>query len=75
MSVDTSFGHYTEAQSAQFFKALADRAREVPGVVTVSLTTSVPMWNDTLGAEPVVPEGDSFPQGKDNATVFMSRID
>jgi predicted permease len=75
VSVDTSLVHYTDAQSAQFFKALGDRAREIPGVVNLTLSTSVPMWNETLGTETVVPEGYTFPPGKDNATVFMSRID
>src|SRR5262249_46897948 len=75
MSVDTRLVHYTDAQSAPFFEELADRAREVPGVVNVSLSTSVPMWNDSLRAEAVVPEGYSFPPGKDRATVFMSRVD
>ncbi|HYM22930.1 MAG TPA: ABC transporter permease, partial [Vicinamibacterales bacterium] len=75
MGVDTSLAHYNEAQSAQFFKELGDRAREAPGVVDVTLTTSLPMQNDTLGAESVVPEGYAFPPGKDTATVFRSRID
>ena len=75
MSVDTSLVRYSDAQSAQFFKELADRAREVAGVVDVSLSTGIPMANDSVGAETVVPEGYSFPPGKDNATVFMSRID
>jgi ABC-type antimicrobial peptide transport system permease subunit len=75
MSVDTSLLRYSDAQSAQFFQELADRARDVPGVVDVSLSTAIPMSNDSAGAETVVPEGYSFPPGKDNATVFMSRID
>jgi predicted permease len=75
MNFDTSLVHYTDAQSAQFFKDLADRAREVPGVVDASLTTSLPMLNDSLGSETVIPEGYSFPPGKDSATVFMSRVD
>ncbi len=75
MSVDTSFMHYTDAQSVEFFKDFADRAREVPGVVDASLTTSLPMSNDSLDSETVIPEGYSFPPGKDSATVFMSRVD
>src|SRR3954471_14688114 len=75
MSVDTSLVRYSDAQSAQFFKELADRARDVPGIVDVSLSTAIPMSNDSAGVETVVPEGYSFPPGKDNATVFVSRID
>jgi putative ABC transport system permease protein len=75
MSVDTSFVHYTDAQSVQFFKDFADRSREVAGVVDASLTTSLPMLNDSLGSEAVIPEGYTFPPGKDNVVVFMSRVD
>jgi putative ABC transport system permease protein len=75
MSVDTSLIRYTDAQSAQFFKEAADRAREVPGVVNVALSTALPMANDSIGAETVVPEGYSFPADKDNVTVFATHID
>ena len=75
MNFDTSLVHYTDAQSAQFFKDVADRARELTGVVDASLTTSLPMLNDSLGSQTVIPEGYSFPPGKESATVFMSRVD
>ncbi len=74
MSVDTSLVHYTDAQSAQFFKEVAERARAVPGVTNVALTTSVPMANDPR-AETIVPEGFQFPVGKDNATVLDAQVD
>jgi macrolide transport system ATP-binding/permease protein len=74
MSFDTSLVRYTDAQSAQFFRDVADRAREVPGVVRVSVATSVPMSN-SVGIEPLVPEGYQFPTGKENAAVLASRID
>src|SRR5262245_1966216 len=75
MSVDTGLVHYTDAQSVQFFKEFADRARTLPGVINASLTTSLPMLNDSLGSETVIPEGYTFPPGKDSATVFASRVD
>lgn len=75
MNVDTSLVHYTDAQSEQFFKGFADGAREIPGVVDASLTTAVPMLNDSLGSEAVIPEGYTFPPGKDSATVLVSYID
>ena len=75
MSFDTSLLRYTDAQSRQFFDQVAERAREVPGVKTVTLTTSVPMSNDSLGFETVAPEGFQFPTGKDNVTVVSSRVD
>jgi predicted permease len=75
MSIDTSLVHYTDAQSVQFFKNFADRTREIAGVVDASLTTSLPMLNDSLGSETIIPEGYTFPPGKDSATVFVSRVD
>jgi len=75
MSFDTSLVRYTEAQSAQFFKDVADRARELPGVARVALATSVPMANDGVGIEPLVPEGFQFPAGKENAAVLAARVD
>jgi macrolide transport system ATP-binding/permease protein len=75
MSFDPSLVRYTEAQSQRFFEHLAERARAVPGVKTVSMATSVPMSNESIGAETVVPEGFQFPAGKDNATVLASSVD
>jgi predicted permease len=75
MSVDTRLVRYSDAQSARFFREVADRARELPGVAGVAVTTSIPMANDGVGFETVVPEGFQFPAGKDGATVLASRID
>jgi macrolide transport system ATP-binding/permease protein len=74
MTFDTSLVRYTDSQSARFFKDVADRAREVPGVTRVAMATAVPMSN-SVGIEPVVPEGFHFPAGKENATVLASRVD
>lgn len=75
MTFDTSLLRYSEAQSTRFFEDVADRAREVPGVVRVALAGSVPMGNDGVDIEPLVPEGYQFPEGKENAAVLASRID
>jgi len=75
MTFDTGLLRYTESQSQQFFEQVARRARAVPGVARVSLATSVPMSNDSVGTETIVPEGFQFPAGKDNTTVLASRID
>jgi macrolide transport system ATP-binding/permease protein len=75
MSFDTGLLRYTEAQSKLFFDQVAERARAVPGVKTVTMTTSVPMANDSIGFERVVPEGFQFAPGKDNVTVLAARVD
>ena len=75
MSFDPTLLRYTDAQSAQFFEQVAERARAVPGVRSVTMSTSVPMSNESLGSETLVPEGYQFPPGKDNATVLASSVD
>jgi predicted permease len=66
--------HYSDNQSKQFLEQVAERARTVPGVKTVALTSSVPMAND-IGSVAVIPEGFQFPVGKDNARVVSANVD
>ena len=75
MSFDPSLIRYTGAQAQQFFERVAERARAVPGVDAVTMTSSIPMSNDSVGAETLVPEGFQFPAGKDNATVLAAKVD
>jgi macrolide transport system ATP-binding/permease protein len=75
MGLDTSLIRYTDAQSQQFFQEVADRARAVPGVKAVTMTTSIPMLNDTLGGVAIAPEGFQFPPGKENTETLASRVD
>ena len=63
MSFDPTLVRYTDAQSQQFFAQVAERARAVPGVVSVTMTTMIPMSNDSVGFETVAPEGFEFPLG------------
>jgi putative ABC transport system permease protein len=75
MGFDTTLMRYSEAQSEQFFQQLAERARAVPGVTNVTMTTAIPMANDSLDFVTIAPEGFQFPQGTENVTVLSSRID
>jgi macrolide transport system ATP-binding/permease protein len=75
MSFDPSLVRYSKDQSQRFFEQVAERARAVPGVKTVTMATSVPMSNESIGAETIVPEGFQFPPGKDNANVLASSVD
>jgi predicted permease len=75
MSFDPSLVRYTDAQSQQFFKQVAARAREAPGVKTVAMTTAVPMSNDSIDFVTIAPEGYQFPPGKDNVTILSSMVD
>jgi predicted permease len=75
MRFDTTLIRYTEAQSQRFFEQVAERARAVPGVKSVTLSTAVPMLNDSNDAVTLVPEGFQFPPGRDRATVMASSVD
>jgi predicted permease len=75
MSLDASLVRYTDAQSAQFFEDVADRAREIPGVARVAVTASIPMATGGQRFETLVPEGFQFPTGKESATVLANRVD
>jgi predicted permease len=74
MTVGPILIRYTETQSRQFYKDLADRAGMVRGVKSVTLTSSIPMAND-MDAATVTPEGFQFPVGKDNVTMFSTNVD
>ena len=75
MRLDTTLIRYTEGQSQQFFEQVAERARAVPGVKSVTLSTAVPMLNDSNDAVTIVPEGFQFAPGRDNATVMAASVD
>src|SRR4051812_3599151 len=74
MTFDPTLVRYSEAQSAQFFEQVSERARAVPGVKSVAMATSAPMNND-VGAVTLAPEGYQFPVGKDSATILSADID
>jgi predicted permease len=73
LSLDPSLIRYTPEQTVQFFKTLMDRAREVPGVKSVALSSSIPMgsWR----GETVIPEGYQFPSGQESAHVWAGTVD
>ena len=75
MGFDTSLIRYSEEQSEQFFDQVAERARAVAGVQSVSMTTSIPMLNDSIGTVAIAPEGFAFPPGKEDASTLAARVD
>ena len=75
MSFDTNLMRYSDAQSQRFFDQVAERARAVTGVTSVSMTSSIPMSNDSIGATPLSPEGYQFPAGKESITILSSWVD
>jgi predicted permease len=74
MSFDPSLVRYTERESRQFYDRLIERARTVPGVKSIALTSAVPMQTVRLDGSDVVPEGYKLPPGKENVSVMSAHV-
>ena len=73
-TLDTSMTRYTGPETEQFYEDLTDRVEMLPGVVSVALTSDVPL--DRGGSvEIVAPEGYVFPPGQDATRVFSATVD
>jgi predicted permease len=75
MSLDPSLTRYPEEKTHRFFLQLAERARSLPGVRSVALTSGVPMATDDITPANVLPEGFQLPQGREALTLFSARVD
>ena len=56
--------------STAFYKGLLERVRQVPGVVSASISTHTPLSGATW-TEAVVPKGQPLPE-RDNATFIAA---
>jgi predicted permease len=76
-SFDPRLVQYSPAQTQQFYKLLAQRMREVPGVQTAGLTQNVPLGQDFFDFDGVafVPEGFQMPADRENFSSMMDTID
>jgi predicted permease len=75
MSLDTSFVRYTPLQTRDFYRDLVARARALPGVASVALTSSIPFNSGGYSSEPVIPEGYEFPQGQNSVSLLAAVVD
>jgi predicted permease len=71
---DTSLLRYSPEKSEDFYRDLAERARQLPGIKGASLSFGVPMGNQLQGVE-IVPEGFVLPPGEEKVSVFGNTID
>jgi predicted permease len=74
LSTDTAFARKSPAQTHDFYRDLTDRARMLPGVVSVALANTVP-FDENAGFDLVIPEGFTFPPGVKNASVLSAVVD
>ena len=66
---------YNATQTQQFYKLLAERLRETPGVQSEALTQNIPLGNDDFDGVTFVPDGFTMPPDRENFTVTMDTID
>jgi predicted permease len=73
MKFDTSLVRYNPEQTRSFYRNLVDLAQVLPGVRSLTLTSSVPFAaQDTRD---VIPEGYQFPKGQETLSVMAGVVD
>jgi hypothetical protein len=75
MNFDPSLVQYSDMQAQTFYQRVAERARTVPGVTSVMMTSGVPMSNDSMRTVAISPEGFQFPRGQENVGVMAAIVD
>src|SRR5260370_31265036 len=74
-SFDPRLEQYSAAQTKQFYKLLAERVRETPGVQSAAFTQTVPLGQDSLDGVAFVPDGFQMPRERDSFTSAMDTVD
>jgi len=73
LAADPDQAGYTEREAAEYFARAAEAARVVPGVRSVGLTSSMPLFS--LDTFHFVPEGYSLPPGEKNVSSYKNIVD
>ena len=74
MEFDTSLTRYTEAQNRDFYRNLLEKARALPGVRQLTVSSTVPL-SPAQDTQSVAPEGYNFPKGQSTTPIFTSVVD
>jgi predicted permease len=74
-SFDPDLINYDAARAERFYRDLKDKARALPGVQSVALTSSLPMDPISIENTPLAPEGFTFPAGTTFVRVRGARVD
>ncbi|HET8948212.1 MAG TPA: ABC transporter permease, partial [Candidatus Polarisedimenticolia bacterium] len=62
-------------QTGRFYDRLVDRARAIPGVVSVALSANPPLILDAFGTLAFVPDGFDMPRDRVNFTSLLDTVD
>ena len=74
-SFDPRLMQYNAAQTQQFYKLLAERVRQAPGVQSEALTQNVPLGIDDFDGVAFVPDGFQMPRDRENFNSTMDTVD
>jgi putative ABC transport system permease protein len=74
MEFDTALVRYSEEQTRLFYRDLHHRARALPGVRSVAMTSYIP-FSPSGTVRSVVPEGYQFPEGHESAAIGAAVVD
>ena len=72
---DPRFAGYDAVQTEAFYRRLTERARTLPGVTSVGMTSIMPLNQDNREPIAIVPEGFQLPRDNTSVTILSSRID
>jgi predicted permease len=75
VSFDPRLVQYNTAQTQQFYKLLAERVREAPGVESEALTQNIPLGIDDFDGIAFVPEGFQMPRDRESFNSTMDTVD
>jgi macrolide transport system ATP-binding/permease protein len=75
VSFDPRLLQYNAAHTQQFYKLLAERVRQAPGVQSEALTQNVPFGQNGFDGVAFVPEGFQMPRDRENFTSTMDTVD
>ena len=74
-SFDPALARYSDARAETFFRDVKDRAKALPGVISVALASTVPMRTDNLQAPQVTPDGFTFAPGIESVACPAAIVD
>jgi len=73
-SFDPRLMQYNAVQTKQFYKLLAERVRQAPGVQSEALTQNIPLGDDYFDGVAFVPEGFQMPRDRENFSSMMDTV-
>jgi predicted permease len=72
---DPRMVQYDAAQTQQFYKLLAERAGQAPGVQSQALTENVPLGQEGFDGVAFVPDGFQMPRDRENFSSMLDTVD